>query len=433
MINKIRAVNSRQSLLENKALLAILVTIYYLLVRLLYTQEIAPANNFNVVGTYSLQSVDILTVIFFSLMQLFFLPKYIDSPSSMISWMLYCFSYLPTSFFSIYYSDSIFSYCHLMLLLTLGLSVFRFSTLIRIHLARWKKVDFLNTDYFSMFFLTLFIVYYIWNLSGFSIDLNFTNVYVRRLEAREVDLGIMAYLMVFIKTAFLVLAVYLWVICRKSLYFIVSMFGVIAIFAFDGTKATLLSAMILISYSFFASYFSIEAKRPSTILIVFLVLCAISLIEWNLLKSYVLSEYLVRRIAVMPGIINSYYFDHFDVFPEFFHVADQVSYTIGLEYFGNAATNANSGIWMDAYAKAGLIGIVLVSFFSGCIAIFLDTIIEKDKRLLGMLIGLMVGITWSEQALTTSILSGGILFYILLVFWINISLRLNKYLTQYEF
>jgi hypothetical protein len=135
----------------------------------------------------------------------------------------------------------------------------------------------------------------------------------------------------------------------------------------------------------------------------------------------------------MPGIINSYYFDYFDAFPELVHVADQVSYTIGQEYFGNAATNANSGIWMDAYAKAGLIGVTLVSFFSGCIAIVLDAMIEKDKRFLGMLIGLMVGITWSEQALTTSILSGGILFYILLLFWFKISLRLNKYSTKYKF
>jgi hypothetical protein len=432
-MNKIRAVNSRQSLLENKGLLAILVTIFYLLVRLLYTQEIAPANSFSVVNTSSFLSVDILTVIFFSLLPLFFLPKYIDIPSSMISWMLYCFSYLPTAFFSIYYADSIISYCQLMLLLTLGLSVFRFSTLIRIHLAKWKKVDFLNLDYFSMFFLTSFIVYYTWSLSGFSIDLNFNNVYVRRLDAREVDLGILAYLMVFIKTAFLVLAVYLWVTRRKSLYFIVSLFGVMAIFAFDGTKGTLISAMILIAYSFFASYFSREAKRPSTILIVFIALCTISLIEWNFLKSSVLSEYLVRRIFVMPGIINSYYFDYFDAFPELVHVADQVSYTIGQEYFGNAATNANSGIWMDAYAKAGLIGVTLVSFFSGCIAIVLDAMIEKDKRFLGMLIGLMVGITWSEQALTTSILSGGILFYILLLFWFKISLRLNKYSTKYKF
>ena len=84
-MQQIKAVKSRPSLLEKKGLLAILTIIFYLLVRLLYAQEIAPTNNLSFFHTSSFLSLEILTVIFFSLIPLFFLPKYLDIPSSMIS------------------------------------------------------------------------------------------------------------------------------------------------------------------------------------------------------------------------------------------------------------------------------------------------------------------------------------------------------------
>lgn len=432
-MQQIKAVKSRPSLFEKKGLLAILTIIFYLLVRLLYAQEIAPANSFSFFHTSSFLSLEILTVIFFSLIPLFFLPKYLDTPSSMISWMLFSFSYLPTAFIGIYFTDSLINYCQLMLLLALGLITFRLTTLIKFRFTNWRKVDFVNLDYFAIFFLSLLIIYLTWRLPTFSIDLSFSDVYERRMNARKFDIGILAYLMVFIKTGFLVLAVYLWFVRKDLLYLIASFLGLIAVFSFYGTKVTILLGIVLIAYGFFAFYFNRKARRPSLLLLVFISICVIGLIEWNFFKSNLIAEYIVRRMFVISGIINSYYFDYFNAFPGFMSAPEQIPFIIGEEYFFRKESNANSGIWMDSYAKAGLFGILLASLFSGFIAVILDAMTEKNKGLLGVLIGLMVGITWSEQALTTSILSGGIFFYILILIWIKISLRLNAYSTQSKF
>ncbi len=433
--------NSPELYIISKKVTAIaLLAILYTLLNALYWQEIAPSNPY--LNVHEIFLEELLLIALFSLVPLFFLQKEIFRPSEIITWLLFSFSYLPTAFFSIYYFELLSDYIYLMLLLITGLALFRYSSAIRFGLKSKVTVDFYGIDAFVMFIVLASTVIYIWSLAGFNVDFDLTTVYERRLLAREIDTGIMAYFMVMTRTMFLVLGVYLWIAKKNTLYLLISLAGVVGIFSFDGTKTALYLPMIIILYALFIHKFKMLSKNPSSLLFIFFILSFFGLMEWNFIGTPIISEYLVRRIFVIPGVINSFYFEYFTTlnessltqlaFGSFGNAGKDigVSYIIGAEYFGNKATNANSGIWMSSYAYFGIIGLLIASMISGLIAGVLDSLVRPGKEYLGMMIGVMVGITWSEQALHTSILSGGIFFFILLLFLINVSARLNR---NYDF
>ena len=403
------------------------VIFFYFLVDWIFINEYRTAYTY--IPTSSIYKIEsILSVIIFSIIPIFFLPKKIDVPSSVICWLLYFLSYLPTAFIYIYFTGSIFEYLQLMIILLVSIAIFRFTILIKIRFKQRRKINFLYLDYVFFFSFFLFLIIYLWSLSDFNIDLNPENVYKRRLAARD-NYGYMGYFIALIKSAFLVFSVYLFLIKRKILYLSLALIGVFGIYAFDGTKTPIILFLALIFYGFLFYYISKTSPKPTTLFLSLIAACLGSWVLLVLFDSPLLIDFFVRRVFIIPGVMNGYYFDYFQFFPNIFNPPQNVSYIIGDIYFGKDYANASTGIWMNAFARYGLFGVFFISFISGLTAIFLDSMIEKNNRLLGLLIGIMVGFTWSEQAFATSIFSGGIFFYLILLLWISSSTHLKKYFS----
>lgn len=407
----------------NNWLLYLLVIIFYLLVNSIFIFEIALSYDYKNFIDNGFQIENFLSVVFFSLFPLYFLPKKIDTPSSAICWTLYFFSYLPTAFIYIYFCLFLTEYYQLMSLLLLGFILIRITTLKRIRFTNWIKINFLGIDYFFLFIFFIPLIFYLWGLSDFGINFDLKDTYERRLSVRG-NYGFLGYFIVLIKTAFLVFSVYLYAKKRKLSFLILAFFGVFGIFAFDGTKAPIIFAIVLLFYGLFFYKFGKISTDPKTFLLIFIGICLASILSSYLFESKILSDLFVRRAFIVPGLINGYYFDYFQLFPDLLTPPQSVSYKIGEMYFFSKDANANSGIWMNAFAKFGLVGLIFISFFSGFIAVIFDAMIDKHNKLLGIFIGLMVGLTWVEQAFTTSIFSGGIFFYLILLMWIKSSKHL---------
>jgi hypothetical protein len=237
----------------------------------------------------------------------------------------------------------------------------------------------------------------------------------------------------------ILIGVYLGVVKRKPFYLLTTVLLAIGIFSFDGTKTALITPFVL---GVLACLLIINPHRSSLFLpLAAVFICFIGLAEFMFNNSQRVNDLLVRRIFVVPGILNSFYWDFFTVNPKgmltdsifgifMYPVYEEpLTYVIGREYLHNPQTNANTGIWMGSYAHFGIGGIFAASIIGGFIVGLIDRLTISRLYILGCLICFQIGITWSEQMLHTSMLTGGVFFLIAMLLLINISLNLRKLFT----
>ena len=106
-----------------------------------------------------------------------------------------------------------------------------------------------------------------------------------------------------------------------------------------------------------------------------------------------------------------------------------LTFVIGREYLHNIQANANTGIWMGWYAHFGIAGVFVASIIGGFIVGLIDRMTKSGLYIFGCLGCFLIGIIWSEQMLHTSMLTGGVFFYIAILYFINISSKFRRFLA----
>ena len=92
----------------------------------------------------------------------------------------------------------------------------------------------------------------------------------------------------------------------------------------------------------------------------------------NGVVSLITGEVLLRRVILMPGMLNLIYFEFFQasgfenfakLSSKFFGTKDatNLSYIIGEQYFGRAEMSANANFVASGFGEAGIVGIILFS------------------------------------------------------------------------
>lgn len=366
--------------------------------------------------TLSLQLINL----FISLLPLLWLPLTCGRPSDYTVWMLYILLVAPYPNISVLVSRQ-----EPMQAINASVAILVGFTLI--DLARkpqyFKFKKFFEAKQLFAFWLplvTVLLSFFVFALAGFHLNLSFSDVYERRFAARDIAIAnsLTAYLIAMLQSVCLPFTLVIGIFNKKWLYIIESIFATLAIFGFEGSKVVILVPLLIMG----VIYLSARCLQYHS-LIILLTVCLIillAILETKFLDSDILSTIFVRRLLVIPSQLSSYYLEFFSKNPYALFSDNLLSYfiparyslpiprVIGEAYFGNIATNANTGIWATGFAQLGYLGIVLFSMLGGVILSFIDSITIPNRSVMGSVISMLIGLIWSQTGLHTSILTNGV-------------------------
>ena len=427
-----------------RLLLILSMLCIYIVLAYLYRVSISPAYLYEGFVHHSLSVVELAVSIAFFIIPVIFLPVYPRRPSDYTVWALYLFSYVPTAFVSVHIINrGIIDVISLLLMLLFAFILFFYSRLHIFTILPKLKINFEKIDILLLFLLSIIISLYIWNLLGYKPNFDILAIYERRLAAREtiISSSIGAYILCFSRQCMLSICVYLGIVKKKPYFLVIAALLATGLFSLDGTKTSIIIPCVL---GALAWLLITNPNRSILFLpISFLLICLVGLAEFLFNHSQLVNDYLVRRISIVPGVLNSFYWDFFSVHPKGMltdsilgHFMEPVydmplTFVIGRECLHNAQSNANTGIWMGWYAHFGIAGVFAASVIGGFIVGLIDRLTKSGLYIFGCLICFLIGVTWSEQMLHTSMLTGGIVFFIVILLFINISCRLRKFFEHF--
>lgn len=279
-------------------------------------------------------------------------------------------------------------------------------------------------------FITLYdIVRYIKNNGLGIFNLNINNVYKYRFILRESMTGIGVYVDNWVAKVINPFCIIYALHARKRILMCFFVVLQILLFGFSSHKFTLFIIFIVL-----ATYRMGVAFVKSTIKILQLtllgsllpILVYFTAIENVLTKTFYA---LYLRIFVMPAQINFWYYDYFSrngfdwfhqSFLRHFYVSKYdllLPRIIGLNYFGNAANNANTGFLASGYAQGGFAVMLIYSIIVGLIIAFIVSASRhiNTRITLAMSVCPLI-VLFSSNDLPTSFLTGGICWILLLIY-----------------
>ena len=433
-------VNRQYNIIMLRMVTVIVVFLMYYLFIYLYKISISPIESYRGFVYKEITFFQQLLILFFLSIPITFLPLRLSRPSDMAMWILYLIPYTSTVYMSLYITrGTIWSVIYLWISILISLLMMNFSRKHKITI-NIKREFSRDVDLYT-FYLLLFsciCLYLIFVIHG-KFQLSIANSYIRRMAAREDSPFMYGYIVALFKSLLTVFGVYLAIIKRKWWYMILIFISVLAIFSFNGTKSTVLNPLILIGIAIYARSSKHKCRLYFLPIILFTVII-VAAIELIFLHSNILSQLIVRRIMAVPGFLNTAFWAFFSNNPKtlmtesigkFF--LDPVynvgpTFLIGAEYFNKETCNANTGIWLGAFAQFGLLGMLIVSSLAGFCLGIVDNITKKNFFIMGCLVCAFMGLNWSEQMFHTSMLTGGIFYLFIGVLLINKSRSLQHVL-----
>ena len=359
---------------------------------------------------------------------LFLMPWRISRPSHLGLWVLFLGAYFPGCLIpAINFEAGSGTPTYTALVLATGLLTMAFALRVklpsigiaRLRLGRWE---------FTILALIVGLAPALLLLKATgSVELDFAGHYDRRMAARETAKvwPMLAYASEWLGSFLIPLLAGLAVRQRSLQLAAASFFGVIVLFAFDGTKS---SVFLLVAAAAVAWAVQHPAwLQPRRLLQLFLVLLAAALIEPVLFDTIYLIDYVVRRMAISPGLLAGYYVDFFSANPPLL-MSDvsgfrllinnpygmSPSFLIGEQYLGNPETNANCGLWPSAFAELRLPGVVLFSVLAGLGLRFFDQLWAQRRDAMMFVAAAIATLIWVEIPLPSSLTSAGVAFWFVL-------------------
>jgi len=368
----------------------------------------------------------------FYLIPLIWLPKSPQKPSDITIWLLYIFSYAPTTFMCFHIIDNPFPDAIFFLLsMLIALIITDLFRRHQIYLNAGLNGSLEKLMDKFIIILSALICVYVLSLSGFELHTDFSSIYERRLTVREYSSWWSSYILSFCRSVVTIILLYLVLVKRNMISLLILVVCSIGIFSYDGTKTSLLIPIFLATIY----YLVIHYRSFNVLFILMLSLIITSIIEFNLFDYNTISNLFIRRAFAGTGFLNTAFWEYYSIHDKvlmtdsigrFFVDSSNVTaapYVIGYKYFSNPDINANTGIWMGAYAHFGLFGIIMISSIAGIILGLIDNLTKERFLILGFLVCSYMGILWVEQMLHTSIITGGVIYIIIfLVLYCNSNL-----------
>lgn len=280
------------------------------------------------------------------------------------------------------------------------------------------------------FFSFATVLFISWRYSGFRINLNISNVYVLRSEARNYNFPIiLKYL--FGWTRILNAIFFCLSLLRKkkvmaTLYFI----NQILSFGIDGMKSSMF--IILVDLIIYILYrLKIYSDTFNLLSLGFIIISALTLCEVIFLKTIWLLSLMSYRMEFLPVRISSLFYDFFTKNePDYFRSSflrlfgfkspyEKIDFMISGIYSGNYNLAANNGLISDAITNMSYAGIIVMPMILVAFLRFFDRCSHGINDYLVLTLGLFYSITLSNMFFLPNLLTGGGIVAILIVLFIN--------------
>lgn len=219
--------------------------------------------------------------------------------------------------------------------------------------------------------LSLVIIYIWFKYAGHRLTLAVEDIYTARAEAYSSEMSTILRYIYTIAKSVLPMVVIFYLYTKK--YLIAAWIGVLqyCIYVYDGSKTTLITFALAVGcYLIFSGVKNAEEMYPEF----FASGCAIGILEYILTDKIRIIHYFIRRVLIVPSVIHYYYFDFFSThIPDFFQgsVLRRIGFvseysplgipkTIGEIYAGTVENSMNNGLFSDAFANLGYLGILIM-------------------------------------------------------------------------
>lgn len=307
-----------------------------------------------------------------------FLPSIIKKSSDLFLHVFYVLTFLPM--LVIYSSTNrprIFTYiiiaCYFMLLIIRRIKIKKIKTL---------KIETKAIVITLLSFSYLFIFLLAWEKS-FKLNFDFSFIYEFRKDFSDNLHPLVGYLSPLVTKLFLPSSLLLSI--DKKMFFLggLSIIGSVVLFGLTNHKVVL-AYPIIISFL----YYILMSKYSTLTLFVrgSLFLLFISLIMHLLFGNDLLNIFITRRSFLVPAYLNYVYLDYFSSHDfalwsnskitlgmvDTVYNGEVIAKVIGLEFYGNENTNANTGWIGSGYMQAGYIGMFVYATVLGLVLSYID-------------------------------------------------------------
>lgn len=216
---------------------------------------------------------------------------------------------------------------------------------------------------------------------------------------------------------------------KSRVLMFLSMLFILYSYGLSGHKAYIIFSMFSFSIFYFLSVSKKSFLEPRTPIRFFSFILIFSM--GVSFFGYDFFNKTMQRIFLTPGINTNLCFKFFSTHPKiafsdapilkFFlqHPYEKtIGYTLGTYYYKNLETNANVSYIGDAFANAGILGVIFISILLGFFLWIIDSLSNgKDKKLIASLL-LIQAVALSETGLQQSLIGTGFLLLILLIYFL---------------
>ena len=230
--------------------------------------------------------------------------------------------------------------------------------------------------------IVVFFMLYIWaRYAGFRINFNLYEVYEYRRIMRSSNVPrVLAYLLAMTKVLFPALAIWAFSMNRKLICSVLVAAQFIGFFI-DGSKSAVFSLVIA-----FMGFLVLRknTERVKWLLPILSFGSLVAILEAIAMHSFALAGLIIRRVYFVPAQLNYAYYDFFSQnTPDFFmqgplrllgfhsQYSEPIQILIGKVYFHVDQVSANNGLFSDAYANLGILGVFVMPLI---IAVFLNVL-----------------------------------------------------------
>ena len=219
------------------------------------------------------------------------------------------------------------------------------------------------------------------------------------------------------------------VVYRKYMMVTCGMIATLALFLIAGHKSIIVLSMVALTLSFL-----ITKKIPPNIIIYRILLTIISIIfVEELLEYYVITDFLIRRVIVLPSNLTYFYFEAFitdpNIFRSNFIERGSIPFHIATEYFNREEMRANSSILSSSVVSIGYLSLIFTALTFGMLLQLAHKIIEsiRQAKTKLLMIAIFYCYAWSltESALSIVLFTHG-LFLFFLPFIFNSFFKANN-------